>query len=94
MAENADDIETKDLDRERKTQQANEEEEANLDDDRPGDESILIIDGSNPVFTRVDGDDVRRDNEEMRDADRDLGRGIGAKRRYETVFKRRARYYN
>ena len=82
MAENADNIEIKDLDRERETQQANEEEETSfIDDDRPVDESILIIDGSNPVFTRVDGDDVRRDNEEMRDADRDLGRGIGAKRR-------------
>ena len=82
MAENADDIELKDLDRERETQRANEEEETSFTDDRrPGDESILIIDGSNPVFTRVDGDNVRENNEEMRDADRDLGRGIGVKRR-------------
>ena len=53
MAENVDDIELKDLDRER--QQVIEEEETSfIDDDRkPGGESILIIDGSNPVFTRV-----------------------------------------
>ena len=57
MAENADDIELEDLDRERETQRANEEEETSFTDDRrPGDESILIIDGSNPVFTRVDDD--------------------------------------
>ena len=53
MAENVDDIELKDLGRER--QQVIEEEETSfIDDDRkPGGESILIIDGSNPVFTRV-----------------------------------------
>ena len=80
MAENVDDIELEDLDRER--QQVIEEEETSFIDDRgPGDASILIIDGSNPVFTRVDGDNVRGNNEEMRDADRDLGRGIGVKRR-------------
>ena len=82
MAENADDIELEDLDRERETQRANEEEETSFTDDRPGDESILIIDESNPVFTRVDGDDVRRNNEEMRNADRDLGRDIGVMRRH------------
>ena len=55
MAENADDIELEDLDRERETQQVTKEEETSFfDDRRPGDESILIIDGSNPVFTRVD----------------------------------------
>ena len=55
MAENADDIELKDLGRER--QQVIEEEETSfIDDRRPGDKSILIIDGSNPVFTRVDAD--------------------------------------
>ena len=56
MAENADDIELKDLDRKRQTQQVIEEEETSFSDDRPGDKSILIIDGSNPVFTRVDTD--------------------------------------
>ena len=57
MAENADDIELENLDRERETQRANEEEETSfVDDRRPGDESVLIIDGSNPVFTRVDDD--------------------------------------
>ena len=54
MAENAGDIELEDLDRER--QQVIEEEETSFSDDRPGDESILVIDGSNPVFTRVDVD--------------------------------------
>ena len=77
MAENVDDIELEDLGRER--QQVIEEEETSFIND--GDESILIIDGSNPVFTRVDSDNVRENNEEMRDADRDLGRGIGVKRR-------------
>ena len=56
MAENVDDIELEDLDRERQ-QVIGEEETSFIDDDRkPGDESILIIDGSNPVFTRVDTD--------------------------------------
>ena len=63
------------LDRERETERANEEEEeTSFTDDN--DESVLIIDGSNPDFTRVD-DDVRRKNEEMREADKNLGRGIG-----------------
>ena len=54
MAENVDDIELEDLDREQERQQANEEDETSFTDDRrPGDESILIIDGSNPAFTRV-----------------------------------------
>ena len=53
MAENADDIELEDLSREREMQ-ADEEDETSFTDDRPGDESILIIDGSNPVFARVD----------------------------------------
>ena len=56
MAENVDDIELKDLDRERQ-QVIGEEETSFMDNDRkPGDKSILIIDGSNPVFTRVDTD--------------------------------------
>ena len=62
------------LDRERETGRANEEAETSFTDDN--DESVLIINGSNPDFTRVD-DDVRRNNEGMRAADRDLGRGIG-----------------
>ena len=72
MAENADDIELKDLDRERETQQANEEDETSFTDDRrPGDESILIIDGSNPVFTRVDDDGPS--TSEIPNARRDAG---------------------
>ena len=71
MAENVDDIELKDLDRKR--QQVNEEEETSfIDNDRkPGDESILIIDGSNPVFTRVDDD--RPSTSEIPNAGRDAG---------------------
>ena len=72
MAENADDIELEDLDRERETQQANEEEETSFfDDRRPGDESILVIDGSNPVFTRVDVDGPS--TSEIPNARRDAG---------------------
>ena len=68
----AQDIDMKDLDRERETQQANEgEEERNLDDNRPGDESVLIIDGSNPDFTRVDDDEPSTSG--IPDARRDAG---------------------
>ena len=73
MAENADDIELDDLNRERETQ-ANEEDETSFTDDRPGDESILIIDGSNPVFTRVDDDEPS--TSEIPNARRDAG-GMG-----------------
>ena len=71
MAENADDIELENLDRERETQRANEEEETSFADDRPGDKSILIIDGSNPVFTRVDVDGPS--TSEIPNARRDAG---------------------
>ena len=65
-------IEMKDRARERETQQANEEEETSFTDDRrPGDESVLIIDGSNPVFTRVDAD--RPSTSEIPNARRDAG---------------------
>ena len=70
----AEDIDMKDLDRERETQRANEGgggEETNLDDNRPDDESILVIDGSNPDFTRV-GDD-EPSTSEIPDARRDAG---------------------
>lgn len=53
MAETVDDIELEDLSSEREVQ-TNEEGETSFTDDRPEDESILIIDGSNPIFTRVD----------------------------------------
>ena len=67
----------KDRNREQEEEQrANEQEETNLDDNRPDDESVLIIDGSNPDFTRVDDDepstsgipDARRDAGDMRRA--------------------------
>ena len=57
MAEAVDDIELDNLDREREAE-TNEEGESSFIDDRPGDESILIIDTSNPVFTRPDDDSL------------------------------------
>jgi hypothetical protein len=62
-------------------ERSEQEEETNLDDDdRHGDESILIIDGSNPIFSRVDGEE---------DADLDIesrvkkmGKSDGKVRRY------------
>ena len=63
MAEAVDDIELDNLDREREAEN-NEEGESSFIDDRPGDESILIIDTSNPVFTRPDDESIpnpRRD---------------------------------
>ena len=71
----------------------NEQEETNLDDNRPGDESVLIIDGSNPDFTRVDDDkpstsgilDARRDAGDMR-------RAITYDKKKS--FKRKAQGYN
>ena len=76
MAENADDIELKDLDRERGTQQVIEEEETSFSDDRPGDKSILIIDGSNPVFIRVDIDGPSTSETP------NVGRDVGVMRRH------------
>ena len=63
MAEAVDDIELDNLDREQEAEN-NEEGESSFIDDRPGDESILIIDTSNPVFTRPDDESIpnpRRD---------------------------------
>ena len=65
-------IEMKNRARERETQRANEEEETSFTDDRPGDKSILIIDGSNPVFTRVDADEPSTSSE-IPNARRDAG---------------------
>ena len=67
-------IEMKDRDRERyeeEQRRVNEEEETSFFDDRPGDESIFIIDGSNPVFTRVDVDGPS--TSEIPNARRDAG---------------------
>ena len=69
MAETADDIELDDLSHERETQ-TNEEDETSFVEDRPGDESTLIIDGSNPVFTRVDDEPS---TSEIPNARRDAG---------------------
>ena len=84
----------KDRNRERyeEERRGDEQEETNLDDNRPGNESVLIIDGSNPDFTRVDDDDkpstsgipdVRRDVANMKrditlDKKRTLKEELGA----------------
>ena len=63
MAEAVDDIELDNLDHEREAEN-NEEEESSFIDNRPEDESILIINTSNPVFTRPDDESIpnpRRD---------------------------------
>ena len=68
-------IEMKDRDRKRyeeEQRRVNEEEETSFfDDRRPGDESILIIDGSNAVFTRVGAD--RPSASEIPNVRRDVG---------------------
>ena len=77
MTEASDDIELDNLDREEEREsQAAEEEDTSFTEDRPGDTSILIIDGSNPVFTRLDdpstpGGDIPN-----------IGRDAGVMRRY------------
>ena len=87
MAENADDIELEDLDRKRQTQQAIEEEETSFTNDRPGDKSILITNGSKPVFTRVGTDDPSTCG--VPNVGRDVGVMKRHHSRYETVFKKR-----
>ena len=72
MAENDGDIELDDLNRERE-KQANEEDETNFDDDKPGNKSTLVFDGSNPNFTRVDDDDDEPSTSEIPNARRDAG---------------------
>ena len=81
-------IEMKDRNRERyeEERRGNEQEETNLDDNRPGDESVLIIDGSNPDFTRVDDDEPstsgiptipRTDGNIIHDLEQFLKKGLG-----------------
>ena len=53
------DMEMNELGKQERSEQerSEQEEETNFDDeDRHGDESILIIDGSNPIFNRLDGE--------------------------------------
>ena len=63
MAEAVDDIKLENLDREREAE-TNEEGETSFINDRPGNESIIIIDTSNPLFARPDDSSIpnpRRD---------------------------------
>ena len=74
-----DEIAMDDLDRPEDRQEEQQgEEETNLDE---RDESMVIIDTSNPDAN------VRGNLDAMREADRDLGRGIGATRRTYTEDK-------
>ena len=61
-------------------QPEDQQEETNVDDEWR-DESIVIIDGSNP-------DAVRGDQEEMKDADRELGKRIGIRKKGYTEDKK------
>ena len=69
-----------DRDQEREQQEEEEEEETNLNDWR--DESIVIIDTSNPDAN------MRGNLDAMREADRDLGKGLGLVRRAYTEDKK------
>ena len=60
-------------------QPEDQQEETNVDDEWR-DESIVIIDGSNP-------DAVRGDQEEMKAADRELGKRIGIRKKGYTEDK-------
>ena len=75
-----DGIKLDNFDRPEEQEEPEEEEKINVDD--PQNESIVIIDASNPDAN------VRRNNDAMRGADRDLGRGIGVKRLKYTVEKK------
>ena len=58
MAEaNHDDTELEELGREREAERAEDqgEEDTSFNEERPGDNSILIIDSSNPMFIRPEG---------------------------------------
>ena len=60
-----------------------QEEETNFDDDgRHGDESILIIDGSNPVFNRLDADADTSERPEGPVPNPNVGRDVGVMKRY------------
>ena len=75
------DIELDNLDKRPEEEPENrQEEETNVDTDWR-DESMIIFDTSNP-------DAVRGDLNAMKDADRELGKGIGAKKRAYTEDKK------
>ena len=62
-------------------ERSEQEEETNFDDeDRHGDESILIIDGSNPIFNRLDADTST--SEGPGGSVPNVGRDVGVMKRY------------
>ena len=73
-------IELDDLGERPEEQQQQQQEETNVDDEWR-DESIIIIDGSNP-------DAVRGNQEAMKDADRELGKKIGTIKKGYTEDKK------
>ena len=76
-------MEMNELDEQERSEQerSGQEEETNFDDDnRHGDESILIIDGSNPIFNRLDDEeDVDLDIESRV---KKMGKSDGKVKRY------------
>jgi hypothetical protein len=62
-------------------ERSEQEEETNFDDeDRHGDESILIIDGSNPIFNRLD--DEKDANLDIESRVKKMGKSDGKVKRY------------
>ena len=77
-----DDIELDNLDKPEEEPEEQQEQETNIDDDDWRDQSIAIIDASNPDA------DIRGNLDAMREANRDLGKGLGVIRRAYTEDKK------
>ena len=77
-----DDIELDNLDKPEEEPEEQQEQETNIDDDDWRDQSIVIIDASNPDA------DIRGNLDAMREANRDLGKGLGVIRRAYTEDKK------
>ena len=77
-----DDIELDNLDKPEEEPEEQQEQETNIDDDDWRDQSIVIIDTSNPNA------DMRGNLDAMREANRDLGKGLGVIRRAYTEDKK------
>ena len=77
----ADNIELGEIGEKPEEQQPEDQQEETNVDDEWRDESIIIIDGSNP-------DAVRANQEEMKAADRELGKGIGIRKKGYTEDKK------
>jgi hypothetical protein len=78
-----DDMEMNELDEQERGEQerSEQEEETNFDDDgRHGDENILIIDGSNPIFNRLD--DEEDADLDIKSRVKKMGKSDGKVKRY------------